>query len=122
MGAPITQIRDKRDTTIDIVGSLCLQGILQGLVPSSVEDNPTASTMPILPSSILMTSNLEVQKAALDELSVMVVAQNLEIVPETPYDPNNTVSGKGKSSKTGNESYIYAMLSSLFHKSYNANP
>lgn len=100
VGAPIIQLRDKRDTTIDIIGSLCLQGVLQGLIP---EEEGASGPMQILPSSILMTSNLEGQNAALDELSVMIVAKSSDIVPETPYDPNNTITGtgRGRSARTG---------------------
>ncbi|XP_011409669.1 PREDICTED: rho guanine nucleotide exchange factor 10-like protein [Amphimedon queenslandica] len=100
VGVPITQLRDKRDTTIDIIGSLCLQGVLQGLIP---EEEATGGPMQILPSSILMTSNLEGQNAALDELSVMIVAKSSDIVPETPYDPNNTITGAGRGKSTRTE-------------------
>lgn len=90
---PIPQTRDRGDTNIDIIGSLCLQGIMQGLVtPISTERKYSSE---ILPMSIRMTANLENQHAALDELSVMVT--RMEIVPESPYNPNSGT----KSSSTG---------------------
>lgn len=79
---PIEQNRTERaeSDTINILGSLCLQGVMQGLVEQDTERR-------ILPDSIRMTVNLEEHCAALDQLSVMVT-KNLEIVPETPFDPN----------------------------------
>ena len=115
VGAPITQLKDKRDTTIDIIGSLCLQGVLQGLIP---EEEGKGGPMQILPSSLLMTSNLEGHNAALDELSVMIVAKSSDIVPETPYDPNNTITGtgRGKSTRTGKVAhYANVTLSWVYH-------
>lgn len=66
---------------IDIIGSLCLEGVFQGL---SEDSDPHKA---LLPSSIRMTDNLVKRGEELDELSVMVT-RNLEIVPETPFDAN----------------------------------
>ena len=74
---------------IDIIGSLCLEGVFQGLDKEG--DDPHKAAM--LPSSIRMTDNLVNRGDELDELSVMVT-RNLEIVPETPFDANT---GTGKS-------------------------
>ena len=78
---PIEQDRKRTESdTINVLGSLCLQGVMQGLVEKDNERR-------ILPDSIRMTVNLEEHCEALDQLSVMVT-KNLEIVPETPFDPN----------------------------------
>ena len=66
---------------IDIIGSLCLEGVFQGMTE---EDQANKS---MVPESIRMTQNLVKHGAELDELSVMVT-RNLEIVPESPFDAN----------------------------------
>lgn len=75
---------------------------MQGLVPSNGPKRQgsvkKSSHTDILPNSILMTTNLEGQGPALDELSVMVT--RLEIVPESPYNPN-AGTGRAKLSATG---------------------
>lgn len=67
---------------IDIMGSLCLEGVFQGLP----EDTGTPQ-LKVLPDSIRMTNNLVKRGNELDELSVLVT-RNVEIVPETPFDAN----------------------------------
>lgn len=72
--------------------------MLQGIEPN---DESESTMRRILPDSIQMTANLEKHSSELDELSVMVT-KNLEIVPETPYDPNSgTAKTKASLSKTG---------------------
>ena len=71
---------------IDIIGSLCLEGVFQGLSEEQGHNS-------VLPSSVRMTDNLVKRGEELDELSVMVT-RNIEIVPESPFDANT---GTGKS-------------------------
>ena len=80
--------RRTESDVIDVIGSLCLEGVFQGIAE---EEEGQSSGM--LPSSVRMTDNLVKQGDELDELSVMVT-RNLEIVPETPFDANT---GTGKS-------------------------
>ena len=94
---PIQQSKPRSETqgNIDIIGSLCLQGVMQGLQ----EENENYETMRrILPDSIKMTANLERHYNAFHEISVMIT-KNMEIVPETPYNPN--VGTKQRSSSSG---------------------
>lgn len=67
---------------IDIIGSLCLEGVFQGLSEDGI--HPQSK---LLPDSIRMTDNLVKRENELDELSVLVT-RNIEIVPETPFDAN----------------------------------
>ena len=88
-----TMNRERSESNvIDIIGSLCLQGVYQGF------ETQSSVRKPMIPDSVLLTANLEKHQSELAELSVMVT-RNLEIVPETPFDPNaGKKSPKSKSS------------------------
>lgn len=98
---------------IDIMGSLCLEGVFQGLS----EDNDPHKAL--LPSSIRMTDNLVKRGEELDELSVMVT-RNLEIVPESPFDMNTgTKKSLGILKARGNRhSSKYIQCTCLFKKTF----
>ena len=88
-----TMNRERSESNvIDIIGSLCLQGVYQGF------ETQSPNRKPMIPDSVLITANLEKHQSELAELSVMVT-RNLEIVPETPFDLNaGKKSAKSKSS------------------------
>ena len=67
--------RLEESDAIEILGSLCHQGIYQGMS----QDNPRAGWGKFLPGSVRMTSALERVSHELDTLSVMVT-KNLELV------------------------------------------
>lgn len=73
----ISSSRLEESDTIVVLGSLCDQGIFQGMLQGS----PKAKGKKFLPESIRMTSALEKVSHELDALSVMVT-KNLELVAE----------------------------------------